>query len=61
MRLRCRRVRKDGQLVSYWLLREQELPDDAGDCPEFERFISEMEKRFPPPNPLDDDDELEPE
>jgi hypothetical protein len=61
MGLRCRRVRKDGRLVSYWLVREQELPADAGDFPEFDRFITEMEKRFPPPKPLDDDEELEPE
>src|SRR5262249_31481040 len=35
--IRCRRVCTNGQRVSYWLLRHQELPDDQSDTNEVQR------------------------
>ena len=53
--IRSRRVYKDKQPVTYWLLRGQEPPHFSGD-PEFDRMLAELERQFPPPNPLDADD-----
>jgi AAA domain len=54
--IRCRRVHRDGRLVSYWLLEGQELPRDPSDTDELDRIFAELEKQFPPRNPLDKDD-----
>jgi hypothetical protein len=54
--IRCRRIYENGQPVSYWLLRDQELPGGFTGDPELDRFFAEMEKKFPPPTPLDEDD-----
>jgi hypothetical protein len=52
--IRCRRVCRDGQPVSYWLLHGQELPADLGD--ELQRMLAELERQFPPRTPLEEDD-----
>jgi hypothetical protein len=54
--IRCRRVRRDGRPVSYWLLRGQELPAGLSDSPELDRLFAEMEKQFPPRTPLEEAD-----
>ena len=56
LHIRCRRRHRDGRPVSYWLLPEQELPDDPSDCPELDRLFADMEKQYPPRTPLDEDD-----
>lgn len=54
--IRCRRIHENGQPVRYWLLRDQELPGGFTGDPELDRYFAEMEKKFPPPTPLDEDD-----
>jgi hypothetical protein len=54
MEIRCRRVQVDGWPVSYWLLRDQELPAQFAAEIEFDRYIRELEKRYPR-NPLDEE------
>jgi hypothetical protein len=54
--IRSRRVYADNQPVSYWLLPGQELPSEVAGSDEVSRWIAEMEKQYPPPNPLEEDD-----
>jgi hypothetical protein len=54
--IRCRRIYEKGQPVSYWLLQGQELSGGFTGDPELDRYFAEMEKKFPPPTPLDEDD-----
>jgi hypothetical protein len=54
--IRCRRVYVDDRPVSYWLLPGQELPAGLSRDPELDRMLAELEKQFPPPTPLDEDD-----
>jgi hypothetical protein len=50
--IRCRRVYSDRKPVSYWLLPGQALPTDSG----LARWLAELEKQFPRPTPLDEED-----
>jgi hypothetical protein len=57
LEIRSEPVRRDGRLVSYWLLRGQELPagvrpDDAP--PSLEPWLAPLREQFPPPTPIDD-------
>jgi hypothetical protein len=54
--IHCRRVHTDGRPVSYWLLPGQELPAGLSGSCEIDRLLAEMEKRFPPRTPLDEED-----
>jgi hypothetical protein len=51
--------RAEGQTpVYYWLLPGQHLPDNtppADDAPDLHRLLRELEEKFPPPSPLDED------
>jgi hypothetical protein len=54
--VRCRRVHVDDRPVSYWLLSGQELPAGLSKDPEFDRLLAELEKQYPPPTPLDEEE-----
>jgi hypothetical protein len=54
--IRCQRTYVDGQPVSYWLLAGQERPACPSQDSEIDRLIAEMERRFPPSSPLDEDE-----
>jgi hypothetical protein len=51
-----RRVYSDDRPVSYWLLPGQELPRDPSDDDEVKNMFAELEKQYPRPTPLDEDD-----
>jgi len=53
--IRCRRVHKEGRQVSYWLLRDQELPAEFAVCPDYARWLAQMENLYAPPTPLDEE------
>jgi hypothetical protein len=46
--------------VSYWLLPAQNPPSALSDFPDVAAWLAELEKEFPPRDPLDQDD-LDPE
>lgn len=52
--IRCRRTYTGSRPVSYWLLPGQELPSGASYCPEFEAWLAQAERDFPPPTPLEE-------
>jgi hypothetical protein len=54
--IRCRRVYTDGGLVSYWFLPGQERLASPSDTDEITRRLAELERQFPPPTPLDEED-----
>ena len=56
--IRSRRVTTDGKTVSYWLLDGQELPEGLSDTPDLDRWLAEMDKQYPPPTPLDEEDDF---
>jgi hypothetical protein len=55
--IRCIRVKVEGTMRCYWLLRGQQLPDtippDAAP-PDLEPWLAPLRERFPPSTPLDD-------
>jgi hypothetical protein len=53
------RFHADGQLVSYWRLPGQQWPASRFGDSELGRYLAELEKQFPPPNPLDLEDDRE--
>jgi hypothetical protein len=55
------RTNVEGRAVNYWALPGQTVPGSRTGCPELDQMIAELEKQFPPPNPLDavDEDEAE--
>jgi hypothetical protein len=55
--IRCRRVHSDGRPVSYWLLPGQELSAEKFGDDEVGRWLAELERQYPPPNPLDEEDD----
>ncbi len=57
--IRSQRVTSDGKPASYWLLQGQELPDGLSDTPDLDRWLAELEKQYPPPTPLDDEDDYD--
>ncbi|MCI0464974.1 MAG: AAA family ATPase [Gemmataceae bacterium] len=54
--IRSRRITTNGQAASYWLLHGQEIPSGLSDFEDIDRAIAEMERRFPPPTPLERED-----
>jgi hypothetical protein len=57
LKIRSQRVRADGQLLSYWLLPLQELPDSVlpdEAPPSLEPWLAPLRELFPPPTPIDD-------
>jgi hypothetical protein len=54
--IRRQYVQENGRPVSYWALPGQEIPGSRTGCPELDRMIAELEKQYPPPTPLDDED-----
>ena len=56
LKIRTRRVHRDRQKISYWLLPHQELPGHVADDPrdEIDESLRRMEELFPPATPLDD-------
>jgi hypothetical protein len=54
--IRCRRLNHNGQPVSYWYRRGQELPAGVSDSPELDRYFAELERQYMPQTPLDRDD-----
>jgi hypothetical protein len=58
--IRCRRIYTDGRPVSYWLLPGQKAPSGLSDFPDVAAWLDQLEKEFPPRDPLDKDD-LDPE
>jgi hypothetical protein len=51
------RVWLDGRLVSYWLLKGQELPASVPPeavPPDLEPWLAPLREKYPPPTPLDD-------
>jgi hypothetical protein len=56
LNIRSRRVYIDKRPVSYWLLPGQELPDSLADYRDFDRYLAEMERQFPPRTPLEEDE-----
>ena len=54
--IRRQYVSQNGRPVSYWALPHQEFPGSRSGSPEFDRLIAELEKQYPPPTPLDDED-----
>jgi len=58
--IRCRRVHVENKPVSYWLLPGQVVPrTGSGDPDDLSERFAELERRFPPRTPLDDDDVVE--
>jgi hypothetical protein len=53
--IRCRRVQVDGRFVSYWLLPGQELPAELAGGDDLGPWLAELERRFPPATPLDEE------
>jgi hypothetical protein len=54
--IRSRHVHKDGRRLIYWLLDGQELPTGSSGDDELDRIFRDLERRFPPATPLDDED-----
>lgn len=54
--IRCRRRHHDGQPVSYWLLPDQELAREPNGDPALDRLFADLEKKYPPHTPLDEED-----
>ena len=56
LKIRTRRVHRDGQKTSWWLLPKQELPADEmdDDARAVDESLRQLEKLFPPGTPLDD-------
>jgi hypothetical protein len=54
--IRSRRVQVEGRPVSHWLLAGQELPAGLSDTQEIDRMLANLERRFPPLTPLEEDD-----
>ncbi len=53
--IRSVRVWAEGRRLSYWLLRDQELPESvAGSQLDLNNWIAKLHEQFPPPTPLDD-------
>jgi hypothetical protein len=50
----------DGQQPCYWLLPKQKLPaelDPHGDTEEVDRWLAELAEKYPPPTPLDEEED----
>ncbi len=57
LKIRSGRLGKDGQHVTYWLLRNQEMPGpdtEEGDQYSLEPWLAPLREQFPDPGPLDD-------
>ncbi len=56
LKIRTRRVHRDGQKVSYWMLSHQELPAPVtGDSmDEIDESLRQLAELYPPATPLDD-------
>ena len=54
--IRSQRTYSAGRPVSYWLLPGQEAPSARSECPELDALVAQLEKEFPPRDPLDKDD-----
>jgi hypothetical protein len=58
--IRSRRVYDGKRPISYWLLPGQELPAQFAAENEWDRWMGEMEKQFPPRTPLEEDEDERP-
>jgi hypothetical protein len=54
--IRCRRVQVEGRFVSYWLLPGQQLPAELVGGDDLSPWLDELERRFPPRTPLDEEE-----
>jgi hypothetical protein len=57
LQIRSQRVRLDERSVSYWLLKDQELPakfSSSSVVPDLEPWLKSLREKFPLPTPLDD-------
>jgi hypothetical protein len=54
--IHCQRINREGRPVSYWLLPGQKAPVGPDIDPVLARILEELEKQYPPRNPLDADD-----
>jgi hypothetical protein len=54
--IRCRRVQVEGRFVSYWLLPGQQLPAELCGDDDLSPWLDELERRFPPRTPLDEEE-----
>jgi hypothetical protein len=54
--IRSKSVDTDGRRVYYWLLPSQELPAELSSCPELAELFARLDKQFPPPTPLDEEE-----
>jgi hypothetical protein len=57
LKIASRRVYRDQRPMSYWLLPNQELPDEFAAERQMDRWFAKLEKQFPQRTPLEEEDD----